>query len=297
MKFKPNFTRVWTGLGDPTVWHFNNLGFRERAVFINKPQNIYRIVVIGDSIVMGFGVEDFEAFPRELEEKLKAETVDPGIIHFEVLNMGLQGYSSGQYLAVLKEEALRLNPDLILVAVYPSNDIGGVAGLYIDRLYAYLISLPDLIPYRLNEFLKRNSRFHLFLLTKYYSIVQKYQSKYSQNDQTDELGWQLMQKDVLEMKRSAEAKNKKLVILPMPKPKEVSGELKPTTHSRLIQVLEENEVSYYDSLPELKEYRNVKALYLDDLDDHFSTTGNEYFASILAEYLWDNNLAPKQPEQ
>src|SRR3989344_1598392 len=51
VKFKPNFTRVWTGLGEPTVWHFNNLGFRERAVFINKPQNIYRIVVIGDSIV------------------------------------------------------------------------------------------------------------------------------------------------------------------------------------------------------------------------------------------------------
>lgn len=296
MKFKPNFTRVWTGLGPPTVWHFNNLGYRERAVTIDKPENIFRIVVIGDSIVMGFGVEDFEAFPRRLEQLLKPKVVNPGMIHFEVINLGVQGYASPEYLAVLKEDALRMKPNLAIVAMYPSNDLSGTVIFKENKFYNSLMSIPDFIPLEINEFLKRNYRLYLFTLTKYYTFIQRYQPNFIPPKESTEEEWSLMESDVQDMEEVSDGGNAKLVLLAIPKPREVAEAQFSADHDRLLKIAEELEVSHYGFFDGLKKYKNVRDLYLNDFDDHFSPKGNEYFATLLADFLWDNDLVPKQPE-
>lgn len=296
IKFKPYYTRVWTGLGVPTVWHFNNLGFRERPINKNKPSNIQRITVIGDSLVMGFGVEDFEAFPRRLEQVLKPKKTDPNMIHFEVVNMGIQGYSTPQYLAVLKEEALKIGSDLIIVVVYPSNDLSGGVGLMKDENYRRLLSIPDLISYPVNQYLKEKSRIYLFSLSKYYTMIKKYESNYKLSPKDDDLGWQIIENDLKEMKKAAEQKNSKLVVVSLPHPKEVVIEGKSENQSKIINLAKKLGIILYDPSEDLKLYNNPRELYIEDLDDHFSPIGNEYLASLLAKFLWDNKLVAKQPE-
>ena len=102
MKFEPNFNRVWTGLGRPTIWAFNDLGYRERGIQRDKPEGVFRILFIGDSVVMGFGVEEYESLPRQLEDVLRPIKLVSDMFHVQVLNLGIQGYSTSQYLAVLQ---------------------------------------------------------------------------------------------------------------------------------------------------------------------------------------------------
>ena len=86
-KYKPNTARNFTGLGPPVIWHFNNWGFRDRSFETNEVEGkVYRITVIGDSVVMGFGVEDYEAFPRRLEKILSPKKFSGGPQFFEVFN-------------------------------------------------------------------------------------------------------------------------------------------------------------------------------------------------------------------
>lgn len=294
VKFKHNFSRVWTGLGPPTIWHYNNLGFRDRPVSIQKPENVFRVVVIGDSIVMGFGVEDFESFPRDLEQILKPQVVDPKMKHFEVINMGIQGYSSPQYLALLQEEALKLNPDLVIVTIYPSNDLLGGVSFEKDKLYRKLMAVPDFIPFTFNQTLKEKSKLYLFLLTKYYTLVKQYESSYKPQEIDTEYGLELMRNDVINMQKISKNKNIPVVFLVLPHPKEVKGDISYSENQKkLIDSLKYLQVLYYDSFADLQRYSDIDDLYMDQLDDHFSPKGNKYFATLLAKFLWDNKLVPK----
>lgn len=292
-KFRPNFSRVWTGLGPPTIWHFNNLGFRDRPVMIAKPANIFRVVVIGDSITMGFGVEDYEAFPRRLEQYLKPSQVGSQMTHIEVVNLGIQGYSTPQYLAVLKEEALRLNPDLVIIALYPSNDIGEAIGFKANRLHNFLAAIPDYLPMGMNQFLKTNSRLYLFFLTKYYSFISRYSVSLSSEKVVAEEDWALLTADLQEIKRLTEESKVRLLTVVLPRPKEVVKFESYEDGNKLINVLKGLGIVCYGPLADLRKYSRPAALYLDILDDHFSPAGNDFFALSLAKFLWGNGLVPK----
>lgn len=294
--FKPNNTTVWTGLGEPVVWHFNNLGFRERDIQIKKPDNIFRIVVLGDSVVMGFGVDDYQAYPRKLEELLKPTKFDPSMTHFEVLNMGIQGYSTREYAATLKEDALPLKPNVIIVGVYPSNDLSGTVGYDKDTKYRTLKAIPDLIPYPVNQFLKEHSRAYLFLLNRYYSYITKYESDYKITEKDDAAEWTAIEEDMLKMKNEAAKNNIYILFVIEPNPHDVASKKGSLTQEKMVSLAKKVGVNFYDPLADLQKYPNTKDLYLDDLDDHFSVKGNEYFASLLAKFLWNNNIVPRQPK-
>jgi hypothetical protein len=71
------------------------------------------VAVLGDSIAFGFGVSDEQTFPHLLDVR------DNGI---ETANLAVAGYGPGQELLVLQREALRLDPDVVVLAVCLRND-------------------------------------------------------------------------------------------------------------------------------------------------------------------------------
>jgi hypothetical protein len=74
--------------------------------------------VLGDSVAFGYGVDDEVTFVRRWEQELNAK--GPG--RFEVVNTGHLMDDTMQEYALLRDEGMRLQPDLDLL-VFVVNDI------------------------------------------------------------------------------------------------------------------------------------------------------------------------------
>lgn len=97
----------------------NSLGMRCEEPLPADTPDLLRIVVVGDSMAFGYGVQQGEDFPALLERDLRLACGSERAI--EVLNLAVGGYSLADELAVLRERALPLEPDLVVLA-YCLND-------------------------------------------------------------------------------------------------------------------------------------------------------------------------------
>lgn len=107
---------------DPTVLYrvrprsgpeINSLGYRDKEFDVEKGDR-RRVLMLGDSFVMGGNVPIEATLPKALERAL-------GEGH-EVLNMGVYGYGPDQEYLRLLEDGLRLRPDVVVVVLFPAND-------------------------------------------------------------------------------------------------------------------------------------------------------------------------------
>lgn len=83
----------------------------ETLLLKDKPENLYRVFVMGDSIVTGWPFMPHLAFSRILEQRL-ADAM-PGV-PVEVVNLGVAAFNSYSLLDML-DEVLDQQPDVILV--------------------------------------------------------------------------------------------------------------------------------------------------------------------------------------
>ncbi len=110
----------WIDDGLVTV---NAAGFRSRTpTALPKPAGRFRIAVLGDSVTIGMGVADDEAFPARVEALLHQRF--PGR-DLDVVNLGVPGYDTRQEVGLLRRHVASLQPDLVLVGFY-SNDVPDV---------------------------------------------------------------------------------------------------------------------------------------------------------------------------
>jgi len=113
----------------------NSVGMRGLHEYsIEKPPNVYRIALLGDSFVYGFGVNDEEVVNLLLEDGLEraAERDDMG---FEVLNFAVSGFGQAEELVTYHEKVKSYQPNEVVIFYY-NNDIGNnvVSKLFeIDR--------------------------------------------------------------------------------------------------------------------------------------------------------------------
>jgi hypothetical protein len=112
-KGKPNATGVFVQKDFKVQVRHNDKGFRGENYSYQRVPNKRRILVIGDSYVWGYGVEEQEIFTTLLENALKQT---------EVINLGCTGYGNDQELLLLKQEGVKYNPDLVIVVVTLPSD-------------------------------------------------------------------------------------------------------------------------------------------------------------------------------
>lgn len=94
-------------------------GLRDR-VYGPKQEGEYRIVMLGDSFTMGWGVPEEHTLSRRLEERLREEWPDAGIT---VINAGAENFGPWQERYFLLERGFPLEPDLVIHQLFPGNDI------------------------------------------------------------------------------------------------------------------------------------------------------------------------------
>lgn len=116
---KPNLRAAW-GLGRVATDEF---GLRNEHP-AEKPQGVYRILMLGDSVPFGFGVDQTQSFPAVLERLLNENNQTK----YQVINAGIPGYNIQDEGALLPALLTRYRPDLVLWMV-TSNDYDDSFGI------------------------------------------------------------------------------------------------------------------------------------------------------------------------
>lgn len=91
----------------------NQLGFRGEDFEPEKDEDVFRVLCLGSGSTYGIGASsDAATWPARLEYYLHAEEKGR---KFEVVNMGVEGYSTFENLIDLATRGIDLEPDLVIV--------------------------------------------------------------------------------------------------------------------------------------------------------------------------------------
>jgi lysophospholipase L1-like esterase len=119
-RFEPNasFAHCY-GEDGCVTYHINAEGYRGPDFRVEKPADVYRVVILGDSFTFGEGTPDALVYPALLEEALRERRA--GGRRVEVLNLGMPGDDVGDALSIYRGYARRLAPDVVVLQ-WNTND-------------------------------------------------------------------------------------------------------------------------------------------------------------------------------
>ncbi len=132
----------------------NSYGFRSSREFSGQDERI-RILLVGDSFVLGDGVEQDERFSNILE-KLEPD--------WRVENLGMTGFGPGLMLRAFENVGLICNPDVVVWCMY-TDDFRRVRPYYKGvgfRIPRYKLESGNLVtrPYPKRMFLDKSAIYH-----------------------------------------------------------------------------------------------------------------------------------------
>jgi lysophospholipase L1-like esterase len=128
----PNPVLMWEyrPYGEFKELKMNRYGFRDRDYDSTaKPENIYRLAFIGDSVTLGVRVSADQTFVRQFEAA--ANQVASRYI-VQALNFAVDGYGTPQIYEMLRTKALDFAPDKVIYVLCLNDfDFGESSGLKI----------------------------------------------------------------------------------------------------------------------------------------------------------------------
>lgn len=93
---------------------FNSQGMRDREIASDRDARSLRIAILGDSYVESLQVQQEDSFCQVLEKELNTTCRQA---HCRVLNYGVSAYNLGQMYLRLKELAVKMHPDLVILGL------------------------------------------------------------------------------------------------------------------------------------------------------------------------------------
>ena len=111
---KRNQEGRFESFGFDTFVRINSHGFRGAERSFARLPNQRRVIILGDSFVWGFGVEEDQMFTQQLEHRLGDND--------EVINLGVSGYSTDQELLLYGSVGHQYQADLVVLVV-ATNDV------------------------------------------------------------------------------------------------------------------------------------------------------------------------------
>jgi lysophospholipase L1-like esterase len=121
---KPNSHYEWQSISVD----INSHGLRGAETTYEKSPATFRILNLGDSVAMGWGVRLEDTYGQQLEALLNNEQSSDNL-NYEIINTGVPGWTLENASAYLQAEGLKYVPDLIILDVTIANDINGKSAL------------------------------------------------------------------------------------------------------------------------------------------------------------------------
>ena len=112
----PGASGEWHGAEFVERVHVNSKGLRGDEIPARRP-GVARILVLGDSMTFGHGVDDDQTYSAQLEALLRGDGSD---VH--VINAGVRGYGTDHAYRFFVRRLRELRPDLVVFAFY-ENDV------------------------------------------------------------------------------------------------------------------------------------------------------------------------------
>jgi len=298
----------------------NSKGLRDYEHAYENRRNHFRIVTLGDSFTFGHGVEMEEAFPKVLEKNLNQRSEKT---RFEIINASLAGWGNDQAFMFLKKEAIKYNPNLIILGLFVGNDI-----IENTNTHIFIVKDGKLLPsphgFQITPTLKirsfLSSHLHLYRLLADYRFRLRYQkglkeghyppdvqifyNRYKEKQEKGLTKTNLILERFLAFSRE---KDISFFVLVIPTKEQVDNQIYRQWVDRnqfqedsLDMGLPQRVIGNYlrakgflfmDSLSPLKKENQKMNLYFPN-DGHWNREGHKIMAKILQEALDQNNLIP-----
>lgn len=294
----------------------NSKGIRaDREIPYEKTDGVKRIVLLGDSFAMGHGVDLEDTFSSQMQKLLEESGVNA-----EIVNLGVPSYGNAEELIVLKEEGLKYQPDLVLLAWHPSDYAENVRSNLFGLKNGHLVRknktyLPKarvrefLFQFKTYRWIAENFQFYRFIRDSVYFYIRKplaggtkrllsaFKPKTSnvnpaaqtQENQSKSDG--LYRKELTiallkEMKRECTSNGASFLIIDIP------VKLSPTEFESRFPVSEANTIEYFDVFNpiELFKQQKGKKIYWEIRNGHFTPLGCRIVGKGLAKLILSKGL-------
>lgn len=261
----------------------NQSGFRGPELPQVKPTNEYRILLLGSSITIGWGVPYEKVFTTLLEKKLNQEDIQPGFTVraiegksvFRVINSGIANYNTVLESLYLKKKLYRFQPDTVVLH-YFLND----AEIISPQGAGFLIrhsKLAALVYSRIRQFIQAKKNNHQ-------TIGQYYRDLY----RDDSKGWQQAKQAILDIDEFCKQSRISFLVLIQPDLHDLSsGSLQEQCHRKIQSFLEAHHIPYHDLLPAFRQRfgDNPTAIWVNPDDSHPTAAGHQLMFEGLYKRL------------
>ncbi|MHC4946181.1 MAG: SGNH/GDSL hydrolase family protein [Planctomycetota bacterium] len=145
---RPGFAGTWMHPEFSGVrFEINEYGFRDGLDEASPPQpGEVSMLVLGDSVAFGTGVNLEETFQERVEQQGRNLIKRP----LRVYNASMPGRGQVHQWLDLKEWAPRLEPDIVVVALYEGNDFVDnlIAEVYLEQEWPCSVQVKESAPFR-----------------------------------------------------------------------------------------------------------------------------------------------------
>lgn len=239
-------------------------GLRDREYSLEKPAGVYRILMLGDSTTLGWGVKVEDTAAKVLEREL-----GPG---FEVINSGVGNYGTVQEVAYYKTRGRLFHPDLVILQ--------------------YFINDPEPVPARREGWLLDHSYLLAFSVSRWDGLLrvlgkrpdwrQYYASLYDEKNE----GYQRARGALAELARSVRWDGARLVVAILPELRVIEGDYPFERETRLIKdALAAEGVPVIDLIEGLRGHGPERELWVTRLDPHPNAKANALIAKQLLGWV------------
>jgi hypothetical protein len=116
-----NKEKIFKQIPYPESYSINNDTLNERFDYsIKKPEDTFRIIILGDSSTFGLLVKTKDNWTEKLEDRLNQNINNSKIKKIEVINLAVHGYDIPYEIERFRRRGLKYKPDLVIWFV--SND-------------------------------------------------------------------------------------------------------------------------------------------------------------------------------
>lgn len=321
IELTPNKTCVLkseAGLFDDVEVRINSLGLRGREVKMKKPENTKRILFIGDSFIMGWGVKEENTVSEQTAQILNSMNLKTAS---ESLNAGVAARGVSDYYLVLKNTGMELDPDIVVTGFYLGNDViqqdefvytkADSSGLPLSsRSRASFVDISGQIrlrkiPYQYSIPYLRESQLFIFFASRLLNTSSIYTTRDSvplQVCQFKEWCKDLnrekaeVKKLFIAMKKITDNRKTKFLIALIPAKFQIYGgseiefnmpvlfpQEKDYPEREWSDFFSENNIDYIDLLPDFLDKKDIQTYY--HLDEHWNNTGHHIAAEAISKKL------------